>query len=667
MMKTSEIDNNKKLILHISGGTTSQILSCYLGYFLSKETGRDVIYDLSTYHNGYHFPYALDFFYFDIQKIIYKWCSHNNLSEKCYPPEHIKLFDPTFIVNSRFSTEQTLKACLENADKDVINLVGDEGSSKLNLKYFEEFKKMLVPKYNLLFLDKFKEKIKDKITVAVFARRGEYTTLGWNSGFEYFQAGINYFNQKYSNVEFYIFSDNIDEVKEGLGNCDSYHYVKIIGGADAHIEALLCLSCCSHSLIGPTTWGYFTNIFKDDANAEHIRYVTNKENVEHYTVLNGNEILFDNNDVEKYLKIQNNNQISTKIDNVSDIIKDISILVANNKIDLAYEKLVDLCFDFYYVTLEQRDELTSLFECICILKQEWLRVEQSLIEHKMFKQDSVFVYTNLAMINYMRNKTMQSLIYAVGTTKLDNSLYDEMKSIFETPSLQNTFVKLEKCKKMHFIVCNTTDFSFFQSHKDGLVTWLKRMGHEVSIINRKIHLADFSENTSKTEIKESKPPYKTDTNIKLYTIIKDNSIPESQLDINGIVNIIANKEDLPSIVINRNFNFDIKSTPKMPVIYWDFSVEYDAESSMFKMLNNTMQEIDMYMCKSKPYVITTDKSKVSFFKKLVGDKVFSLKPYAKSDYKITNEQFEFEETQVHDDEFLNFLIELVYIANQITD
>lgn len=657
--------NKRKLIIHIEGGTTSQLLNCYAGYIISKDTNRELILDISSFDNGYHFPYALDAFGIDFKKLKYQWKSTQIFSETCVSNEYINEMNPTFI-EMKISLRETLELCKKHDDKETIHLVGDNVAIGCN-EHFEEFSEKYKPNYKLLFLDKFKEKIKGRISVGVYARRGEYLKYGWASGFEFFKAGINYFNEKYKDVDFYIFSDNLEEVKENLGNYSNFHYVKFIGGADAHIEALYALASCTHSLVGNTLWSHYIVLLNNKETAEHVRLYD--EYMPHFVSfsLKCTGTIFKEEDIIKYLNTESNINIKTQTTNVSEKIEVIKKLMQESKHEQAMNEIVDISLDSFDVTLQQRDELTMLFEKLCINTGELLRAEQSLIEHRYANPESLIVNANLAIVKAKRNKMLQSLFYAIGTVKLDKTgnITKQLSNLFETTNLKPDYKFLSTSKKMHFIFINTYKFSFFTMHKDGLISWLSKMGHKVSILDLKFSdLGEMSSEENKIKLSLLKAPYKSDSNIDVYALVLDRNEPE--MLISQVIGILSQKIPFPAIIVNRNFNFGFKAK-NLPLIYWDFSQKRDNETEHILESNNSMEDIDKHMCQYSPYVITTDERKVDFFKGLVGDKVFLLDKYATAEYTIDNEIYPFDETQISNDQFLKFVLQFLGIADYLTD
>lgn len=675
--KATEISNtNRKIFIHISGGTTAQLVLCYMGYYIAKETDRELVMDISSFSNSYHFPYALGFFDIKFKSVDYIWDSYFPLEEKCVTKQFIKDYNPTFINNSRFTFKETVQACRDNDDKEVIYLVGDETAFGGDLKYFEEFKQMLTPKRKLFFLDKFKEKIKGKTSIGLYARRGEYIGLGWSTGYEYFTSGMNYINDKYKDVEYYIFSDDLEDVKANLGNKENFHYIKLIGGADAHIEALFCLASCTHTLVGPTTWAYYISILNQSQNSEHVRYIKDKnEEIPKFNSFVPTDTMFDDNDIVKYKDIVTTPKESTKQDNTDEIINNITQLLSKELIEEALDLIVELSFDSFYVTTEQRNKLTSLFELICVFKNEFSRAEQSLIEHLYIAQNSEELNLNLAMVKQEKQKELQSIIYASKLLKINpnQTTFDGLFKMYENTKVEEKFIKLANMKKMHFIFLSLTNFSFFKDNTDDLAIWLNRMGHDVSFINTNDSTIDSSKYNLKQILSafiehKTNAPFKSDKHIPLYLNLIDPKINKTFT--NQFLEILANTSKEPLIFVNRSLKNNIVAPKNIPSIYWDFSYNKDTTTQIIHENNLYTKDFDKIMCQTRNAVVTTDSTKVDFYKQLLGnDNVLNAKEYLYEGYKINKEDelIEFEEPLRHCDEFLNFAIDFADFADKLTN
>lgn len=111
---------------------------------------------------------------------------------------------------------------------------------------------------------------KEDVTVSVHIRRGDYLSVTFASGFgnccpiEYYQRAIDYMKQRFGNIQFFVFSDDMAWVKENLA-LDNATYVNWNSGADSWQDMYL-MSKCKHNIIANSTfswWGAWLNSHYD--------------------------------------------------------------------------------------------------------------------------------------------------------------------------------------------------------------------------------------------------------------------------------------------------------------------------------------------------------------------------------------------------------------------
>lgn len=135
-------------------------------------------------------------------------------------------------------------------------------------KYFIKIRKVLLEEITSkkTFTDDIK-KIADfidkSISVSLHIRRGDYIRMKdiyGNCSMEYYRESINTIKEKLSNPVFFIFSDDIDWVKENLNISDKNIYVSRPDLED--YEELILMSKCKHNIIANSTfswWGAWLN------------------------------------------------------------------------------------------------------------------------------------------------------------------------------------------------------------------------------------------------------------------------------------------------------------------------------------------------------------------------------------------------------------------------
>ena len=109
--------------------------------------------------------------------------------------------------------------------------------------------------------------MKEHQSVSLHIRRGDYLAkislqvLGLMP-MEYYTKGIDYISSKKANTVYYIFSDDINWVKENL-KIDNARFVS--GNiAKTHIEDLYLMSQCKHHIIANSSFSWWGAWLNDD-------------------------------------------------------------------------------------------------------------------------------------------------------------------------------------------------------------------------------------------------------------------------------------------------------------------------------------------------------------------------------------------------------------------
>ncbi len=107
-------------------------------------------------------------------------------------------------------------------------------------------------------------------SVSIHIRRGDYLKSDFNGGLvkctpiDYFERAVNYMIEHLDNPVFYIFSDDMDYVKENM-KIDNVFFIDGNRGNDSWQDMFL-MSSCHHNIIANSTfswWGAFLNSYSD--------------------------------------------------------------------------------------------------------------------------------------------------------------------------------------------------------------------------------------------------------------------------------------------------------------------------------------------------------------------------------------------------------------------
>lgn len=650
------------IIVQVIGGTASQMSAFSRGYTLAKKLNKELVLDISDYHNGYKFSYALDAFNINVRKLTYTHKSPSTISSSVVPDAFISDFSPYFIQTNNLTFDDILEEA-SRSPSDCIYLVG-EGSAVF--EYIAELREIFTPRSESVYMNTFKDLISSSVSVAVHIRRTDFITLNINQSFDYYIAAINYMKLKYSNVVFYFFSDDLEAVKQQFGEQEEYRYVNLFGGADTDIDELLCMSMCSHRILtGNSGYSIWCTHLSNSKDAINIAYKP-KGSFD-------DELLqsFTTSDIQQYLYTNLMNPKTKWISNINKTKTDIAKLIGSQNYDEAMSLISSVSFDSMNLTPPDKDEFFCYCELIHSTQENFLSAEQSLIRHIQFACNTVDTNYNMSIVKWSLGKKLSSYIYASKTCRLssDPELLAEFKTIFCNDAEYNLFNLLLKSPKMHFIICPIIGFNFYMKHSISLAILLKRMGHEISFINKSIQ-QNFSENLSIEDFVNHSVNHSLDNpcvpdlsynyNIKGYNVFETDKLSSYV----PLVEELINRSKLPSIVIGRN-PLVLQHLKYNKLLYWDFSCQLDIDSLLI-LENNDINTVDSVCCKNASKAITTDKNRFSYLSKIIGsENVLLSNPYTDNSYTFIDEIEPFTSNFIDNEPFIRFACDIVKLSQEL--
>jgi len=81
---------------------------------------------------------------------------------------------------------------------------------------------------------------------------------------EYYQKAINYFNEKFTDIVFYVFSDDIEYVKQNFNFNAEVIYIENKDLQDYH--ELKLMSFCKHNIIANSTFSWWAAWLNENSN-----------------------------------------------------------------------------------------------------------------------------------------------------------------------------------------------------------------------------------------------------------------------------------------------------------------------------------------------------------------------------------------------------------------
>lgn len=268
--------NFKMIVVQISYGFGNQIFQYMYAVSLSKKFPNEKIM-LENYHyekQNHNFDirkYQLSIFdnlKFDLIENnffdnFFKF-KKNSLRRIWQFKNYITFNDNNFFIIKNDSNKFII--FLSKFFKNKYYIGGWNNQNGLALHIRNEFNKLNVnSNVKKFFINtKWVEKIEKSNSIAICVRRSDYVKIGASSNLKYFDNAINFFNKKFSNNEYFVFSDDILWCKKNLSHIKNINFIDT--NVDVPYEDLLLISRCKHAVISKSTFNVLGCYINDNPN-----------------------------------------------------------------------------------------------------------------------------------------------------------------------------------------------------------------------------------------------------------------------------------------------------------------------------------------------------------------------------------------------------------------
>ena len=258
------------IIVELIGGLGNQLFQYANAMNLAKQLGRDVFFDLEFFNNDeYKKYYKLD--KFNTKVIPAKIEDSRKIKKRTITPRIArrilrKLGSDGYYNKSNYFDESWFEAndSIELNKKMNIFVSGYFTDKKyfdnINDQILEDFK-LSVPlnESNIAILNK----IQNTNSVSVHIRRGDYVTNPFFTtvNLEYYHRAMKYMESLVENPKYFIFSDDMNWVKNNFSMMVNFEYVEI-NDMNTDFMELFLMSRCKHNIIANSTfswWGAWLN------------------------------------------------------------------------------------------------------------------------------------------------------------------------------------------------------------------------------------------------------------------------------------------------------------------------------------------------------------------------------------------------------------------------
>lgn len=257
------------VIVKVNAGLCNQMYFFATAYALAREWGDELAIDPDIDGNP-EWTYLLDEFNVPFcKKIVYPLrynVGGNFIKMPLNLEDSVAVTDESnFEQDGEYLTIPQDKFELKFPDK-IVYLKGAFLKRQMFTKYLPEIREIFTLKKESLFVQEFEKKIENVTAIGVHIRKQGFAVLGDDNGIDYFMAAIVFMRAKYEGAKFFVFSDDLESVKIGLGTADDIFYVDAMNGFRGDIEEFICLTKCHHYILTRrSTYGRMAEIL----NARH--------------------------------------------------------------------------------------------------------------------------------------------------------------------------------------------------------------------------------------------------------------------------------------------------------------------------------------------------------------------------------------------------------------
>ena len=250
----------KPLIVKFNGGLGNQMFQLAFGRAVEKKTGLKTIFDMSFFKKNYSRPFELNVFNANVEgvedfltklKIELIWKLRKKLAGKKFMGT---------VVYSEPCFEYDRNALEPEAGTFFEGFFQSE-------KYFKEVEQDLREDFRFKVLPDAQnqqtiEKIQSTNSVSLHIRRGDYVqkkryqNVYATCSLDYYKRGVELIAEKHENPTLFIFSDDIEWVKENLKLPYESVYVSHNTGAKS-FEDMRLMSLCRHNVIANSSFSWW--------------------------------------------------------------------------------------------------------------------------------------------------------------------------------------------------------------------------------------------------------------------------------------------------------------------------------------------------------------------------------------------------------------------------
>ncbi|MBP6754585.1 MAG: alpha-1,2-fucosyltransferase [Bacteroidia bacterium] len=264
------------IIVQLTGGLGNQLFQYAFGKALINDSNQELLLDISSFSWDSLRDYALS--PFSITSTI----AEDKQLDFIKNQKEFRMKDRLFSYLNKKPLPYYLSSNIKEPDfnfdpnfhkyrKENVSFEGYWQSEK----YFKSVRKQLLREISLdevkfsTTMLSYLSKINEQNSVSIHIRRGDFLSNLETNAFhgvcdiEYYHKSIIYLKEKLNNLSFYIFSDDLNFVKEQFSQLDNCTFIE---GLSHESEDLILMSRCKHHIIANSSfswWGAWLNQYDE--------------------------------------------------------------------------------------------------------------------------------------------------------------------------------------------------------------------------------------------------------------------------------------------------------------------------------------------------------------------------------------------------------------------
>lgn len=248
-----------KIIIDMVGGFGNQLFCYAFGYALSRELDAEFYIDTTIQDWGIERSYELENLKITFDRRISYSYKRDILNRTIFNKLHKKI-NIGFNTRTFHEISPTVYEPLVFSISEDTFFKGYWQTEKYFKKYRDELLCRIIPKeLRNNSVTTLINEVSQVKSVSIHVRRGDYVQIGANLGMDYYDTAIQIMLNKYSDVVFYIFSDDIEFCKSWFAKYRGKLEIRYpeYESSNTTLDDLWIMSNCKHNIIANSSFSWW--------------------------------------------------------------------------------------------------------------------------------------------------------------------------------------------------------------------------------------------------------------------------------------------------------------------------------------------------------------------------------------------------------------------------